>query len=61
MHWELSHRRFKISKQKQNKLVLYFDTIIPTTMIPVDDRKKMSTYKKRCIYTRNVIKSGTKP
>ena len=36
-----------ISKyQKQKQIVLYFHTIIPTTMKPVDDRKKMSIYKK---------------
>ena len=35
-----------ISKyQKQKQIVLYFHTIIPTTMKPVDDRKKMSIYK----------------
>ncbi len=32
----------KYQNKYRNKLVLYFNTIIPTTMIPVDNRKRMS-------------------
>ena len=43
-----------ISKyQKQKQIVLYFHTIIPTTMKPVDDRKKMSIYKMIKFYMTN--------